>query len=76
MRPLIQHLQTPLAIKMKTDGENIWPHLLFRALQIGIHPKDFWLLSLREWRAINGDFGANRPMTKGEFENLEAEFKD
>ncbi len=61
---------------MEQNPQNIWAQLLFRGQQIGISPRDFWRLSLREWRAINGEINAQKPMCKSEFEDLARTFED
>lgn len=38
---------------MTADKLN-WGALLGAALRIGISPRDFWQLSLREWQALTG----------------------
>jgi uncharacterized phage protein (TIGR02216 family) len=41
----------------------------------GIAPAAFWRLSLREWRALNGD-GAAAPLTRTELAALASRFPD
>ena len=51
-----------------------WPRLIRLAAQMGIAPKDFWRLSLVEWRALTG--GEAEALPRAAFEALARQYPD
>lgn len=58
-------------------GSRIWPSLLrLAAERFGIPPREFWALSLAEWRALTSPPHAERPLSRAELDALLLEHPD
>lgn len=49
-----------------------WAGRLRWALAAGLAPEAFWRLSLKEWRMLTAEAAGPAPMSRREFEALEA----
>ena len=57
---------------MRVIQQNSWAQMMRYALSIGIIPREFWQLSVLEWKMLVGE---NHPaLTAREFEKLLKEF--
>lgn len=53
-----------------------WRALLGAAIALGIAPREFWRLSLREWRALSAPLLRVGGLARRDFEALSAQFPD
>jgi uncharacterized phage protein (TIGR02216 family) len=51
-----------------------WREWLAAAMSLGVTPKDFWRLSVKEWRALVSPRAA--PLTRAELETLMKQYPD
>ena len=52
--------------------QNPWAQMMRLAISIGITPREFWQLSVSEWKMLVGE--NNPTLNRHEFENLLKEF--
>lgn len=53
-----------------------WRAMIGAAAQYGVVPREFWRLSLREWRALLAPAAAIEALSRQAFENLARSFPD
>ncbi len=59
---------------MKTEATP-WRALLAAGFQLGVHPREFWRLSLKEWRALAAPAAAEA-LSRAAFDELARLFPD
>lgn len=53
-----------------------WRALIAVARELGVPPREFWRLSLREWRALSAPSAQAGHLARSDFDFLSAQFPD
>lgn len=53
-----------------------WRALIAAGFQLGVSPREFWRLSLREWRALTAPAAAADVLSRAAFDELAQLFPD
>ena len=53
-----------------------WRALLAAAIGLGVSPREFWRLSLREWRALSAPLLSADALSRTALDSLSAQFPD